>query len=298
VVTDVVVRPAAPLRRGTDAPALVLTRRGGSAANVAVQVAAAGGRSRFVGCVGRDGAGDALLADLAGHGVEVCVQRRGRSGAIVVVLEGGERSFLTDRGSVTALDRLPRGALAGVTALHVPAYSLDGEPLATTARRAVTRARAAGALVSVDTSSVAVLERLGAGPLVALRPDVVFADAEEADALGGPPALAAALADGAAVGQARSASPPLLLVKAVVGSGPHRAVSGGDEPATTVWSAGSPTLAVPLARVLGTVGDRTGAGDAFAAGFLIARTGGAAVPAAVAAGHRRAVAHLRSLGAR
>ena len=312
LVTDVVVRPAGPLRRGTDATAVVHARRGGSAANVAVHVVAAGGEARFVGCVGRDVAGDVLVADLARQSVEVCARRRGGSGTIVVIVDGdGERSFLTDRGACTALDRLPPGALAGAAALHLPAYSLDGEPLATTARRAAARARAAGLLVSVDTSSVAVLERVGVEAIAALAPDVVFANVEESEALGGPPALLAALARngrarqgarGGAVGPGAPrpprpagqspSRPPVVVVKAATPGGPTVA-------ATEVWSSGRAAPAVVALRSpLAVVPDSTGAGDAFAAGFLVARTRGGGWRAAVAAGHRRAAAHLRSLGAR
>ncbi|MEZ5237319.1 MAG: PfkB family carbohydrate kinase [Acidimicrobiales bacterium] len=140
LVEDVVVSPAGPLRRGTDTPAVVQRRRGGSAANVAVNVVAAGGRARFVGAVGDDPAGRQLVAALRAEGVEVAVQRHGRTGSVVVVLDpDGERSFYTDRGACPTLARLPGGALRGAAALHVPAYSLDGEPLAGLTRRTLAR---------------------------------------------------------------------------------------------------------------------------------------------------------------
>jgi sugar/nucleoside kinase (ribokinase family) len=66
-----------------------------------------------------------------------------------------------------------------------------------------------------------------------------------------------------------------------------------------VWRADRPTpLVVPLRGAFASVPDSTGAGDAFTAGFLVAHTGGESLARAVRAGHRRARAHLRSLGAR
>ena len=56
-------------------------------------------------------------------------------------------------------------------------------------------------------------------------------------------------------------------------------------------------LAVPLPEPSGEVADTTGAGDAFAAGFLDARLGGADDVEAVAAGHRLAAAVLGQPGA-
>ncbi|MEZ5262442.1 MAG: carbohydrate kinase family protein [Acidimicrobiales bacterium] len=266
LVEDVVVSPAGPLRRGTDTPAVVQRRRGGSAANVAVNVVAAGGRARFVGAVGDDPAGRQLVAALRAEGVEVAVQRHGRTGSVVVVLDpDGERSFYTDRGACPTLARLPGGALRGAAALHVPAYSLDGEPLAGLTRRTLARARQLGLCRSIDASSVAVLERLGVGALDELDADVLFVNPDEAAWFG--------------LHQPRAG---LVVYK------------GGKGP--TVVLAADGTRHEVAAEPPDRLADTTGAGDAFAAGFLVAHLAGASPRVAVAAGRRRARHWLRDLG--
>ena len=271
LVEDVVVRPAGPLREGTDTVAWVERRRGGSAANVAVAVVAAGTRARFVGRVGADPLGDRLVTELEEAGVEVCVQRRGRTGSIVAVLDSsGERSFYTDRGAADALDRLPRGWAADMGALHLPLYSFDGEPLASTARRAI--AARSQALVSVDLSSVAVIERLGPDLVDGLGADIVFANEAEAALIDLP------LTGGAPTGA------PLAVVKR--GAQPTRLYRG------------DAVTEVADSRKVGAVLDTVGAGDAFAAGFLVARLAGRNDSACARAAHRAAVTHLRRLTAR
>ncbi|MDY7105631.1 MAG: PfkB family carbohydrate kinase [Actinomycetota bacterium] len=274
LVEDVVVRPSRELRRGTDTDAHVLRRRGGSAANVAVAVARAGGRARFVGCVGADRAGGELVAALEEEGVDVVVERRGRSGTVVAVLSpDGERSFLTDRGSADDLRALPDGALADVGVLHVPAYSLARGATAATAHRAITAARDAGALISLDASSYAVLEARRGESLGRLRPDVLHANADEAEVLG--------------VGPGR----PLEGVGQLV-------LTAGAGPTTLVDAHGTATE-IPVDR-LGGVTDTTGAGDAFVggllAGILGTRAAGASadLAAATLAGHAAAAAQLRT----
>lgn len=263
LVEDVVVRPVGRLREGTDTDAVIERRRGGSAANVAVAVAAAGGRARFVGCVGADPLGDRLVAELAAAGVDVAVQRKGRTGSVVAVLDpAGERSFYTDRAAAALLDALPDGWDREMAALHVPLYSLDGGALAGTAQAAI-RARG-GAMLSVDASSVAVIERLGLDVVVALAPDLLLANAAEAAALA-----------------------PLRSAFAQI---PQIVVKQGPEP--TVVLAGGDRIEVPVRDVLATR-DTVGAGDAFAAGLLVALVDGAPLLAAVRQGQRSAADHLR-----
>jgi sugar/nucleoside kinase (ribokinase family) len=63
---------------------------------------------RFVGRVGDDAAGAALVRDLVGAGVDARVQREGRTGTIVILVdEDGERTMYPDRAAA--------GELAGVT---------------------------------------------------------------------------------------------------------------------------------------------------------------------------------------
>ena len=274
LVEDIVVWLAGAPGEGTDTEARVFRRRGGSAANVAALCAASGTPARFVGHVGADDLGDRLLASLAASGVDVCVRRGGRTGTIVVLVSpGGERTMLTDRGAARDLAPSDAAWLDGVTVLHLPAYSLTEGALAETSAALAHRAKAAAMKVSIDASSVAVLERYGAarflGLMADLRPDVLLTNDDEQRLLG--------VCDRAPEGVG------LLVV--------HRgrgAATAAD--ATGIVANVSPAMVHEAA-------DTTGAGDAFAAGFLPAFQKGLSVDDALAAGHACAARTLDAPGA-
>jgi ribokinase len=292
---DVVLRPGRTLAIGTDVPGTVRLRQGGSAANTARWLGRLGASSVLVCAVGRDGPGRALVGALRSDRVVVRASRvagqpTGRIG--VVVSSDGERSFVADRGAADWLGPadVDPAWFAGADLLHLPAYSLLGEPLGAAGREAIRLARAAGALVSLDLASVGPLlagGRDGALELVRfVAPDVLFATASELAGLLGSPVGAADLA-----GPGEASLAPLVVVKRGAGGA---AVRGRDP-------AGNP-IAFEVATKPLPVLDSTGAGDAFDAGFLVGylaerRSGSptaAGLRRAVLAGHRAAA---RQLGA-
>ena len=255
LVVDIVASAGEPLARASDAAGTIVFRQGGSAANTARWVARLGGRAVFVGAVGRDDWGRRLRASLEEAGVQVRVVPRARPTArIVVIVEpGGERTFVTDRGAATLLGAQDLRAtwFRGADALHLPAYSLLSEPLGAAARRAVELSRAAGSVVSVDLASRRPLmargRRTAWETIMAVAPDLLFANDAEAAALTGPR------------GDIRLLElAPIVVVKE--GSAGCRIVARttGPEPAR---------LAVATSPVR--AADTTGAGDAFDAGFLV-----------------------------
>lgn len=253
----------------TDTPVVIERRQGGSAANVAVAFAALGQPARFIGQVGDDALGRDLGHQLVQAGVEVVLRRQGRTGTVIVMCDDhGERSMLTDRGASVLLDRPEPVWLDRLSRLHLPLYSLVGEPLATTALILARWARERGQAVSIDLSSTALLADLAPGRLSEIlseiAPSVVLADEAEAE-LG--------------ASQAELVVPGRLLV-----------IKRGPAPALVHQGSGRP-MAVP-ALDLGPVSDTTGAGDAFGAGLLDALSRGADALAAVAAGHRAAARRL------
>jgi sugar/nucleoside kinase (ribokinase family) len=267
LVEDVVVWPDGPVQRGSDTPSRVFRSRGGSAANVAA-AAAPYVPTRFLGCVGADPLGDRLIASLAAAGVDVRAQRRGRTGTIVVLVDpDGERTFLPDRAAAADLAPVPATELDGVALLHVPAYGLYGGRTATTVRMLLDLAAARGVPVSLDASSWAVLRSIGdfADVVRRARPVVLFANADEA----------------------RELRLPLPGTTVVVKDGPRP---------TTVLLADGGTLRVPVPPVDG-VRDSTGAGDAFAAGWLSATMEGRDGTACAQRAHELARAVLAIPGA-
>jgi len=270
LVEDVVVRPTAAHRPDTDNPAVIRRRRGGSAANVAEAAAVAGGRVRFVGRVGDDPLGERLVADLVAAGVDVRVQRAGHTGSIVVVVEPVEgRTMYPDRGAAVELGPIDGSWADGVTWLHLPAYSLCTEPAGSSSIAFVDAVRGrARSRLSVDVSSTAVVDAYGPGRftelLARLAPDVVFATAAEAARL-------------------TRGLPCTLVVK--------------DGPRPVAIHAPDGAIAEVAVPPVASIVDPTGAGDAFAAGFLVATMGGAAAPEAVAAGNALAARVLRVVGA-
>jgi sugar/nucleoside kinase (ribokinase family) len=269
LIEDVRVRPSGPIRPGTDTPSTIERRLGGSAALVALAAARDGTKSAFVGNVGRDAAGDRLLDDLAAAGVVAHVSRSGRTGTVVALLaDDGDRTMLTDRASSGDFSGFEPAWLREIAILHVPAYSLLGGSLARAAEAAIPRVRRERGLISVDVSSVGAITDFGTTDFLQLighlGPDVLLANKDEA-------ALLSTEADLGGLGG-------IVVVKQ------------GAEPAL-VWR-GTDLTEVPVpdpARVT----DSTGAGDAFAAGFLGGLMRGVGPGAAAERGHAVAARTIR-----
>ena len=271
LVEDVVVHLLEDVNVASDTRSIVTRRRGGSAANMIEAACTAGGRARFIGQVGNDPTGRWLTEQLEAVGADVVVRWRGRTGTIVVLVDpSGERTMLADRAACIELADPDPTWLNGLHTLHIPYYSLVGEPLATTTRTLAGWANERGIRVSVDASSAALLQHDGADAaldrIAALHPHVVLANELEAEVLG--PGLHPDRLGGATV-----------------------VVKHGAEPAVVLQSGHEP-LYVP-GVLLDDVRDTTGAGDAFAAGLLLSLADGADLMAAVQHGHDVAAAALR-----
>jgi sugar/nucleoside kinase (ribokinase family) len=239
LVLDVIVRLDQPLATDADATSRIALRPGGQGANVAAWVAVLGGRSRFVGKRADDDAGTLAADHLRRLGVELVgpVEAAGNGVIVSLVQPTGERTMCADRGVATTFrpEEVDAAWFADCTHLHVSGYALLREPVRFAAAAAVDHARAAGARVSVDLSSWSVIRDYGAerfrSDLEQLGPDVVFANEDEDRILRGP----------------------ILGAEWILKRGAAGASFHGDE-----------REALPVEFV-----DSTGAGDAFAAGWLV-----------------------------
>ena len=279
LIEDVVVWLNSELKSqiniGSDTDSVIVRTRGGSAANVAMFGALTGTPSRFIGQVGNDNLGKQLCASLRESGVDVCTVAEGRTGSIVVVVQpNGERTFLTDRGVASEFSVFDASYLAGVSIVHVPTYSLAHDPLATTAIQYIRAARAAGALISVDASSTSVLRDYGIDRyselITSISPDVFLCNNDEAALLN------------------IDSEHPMPGAELTV-------IKRGALPITVVTAAGVVTEVAtpPVANIV----DTTGAGDAFAAGFLPVYATSRNIKDSITNGNLIAARVLRSPGA-
>lgn len=282
VALDIFVRPDADAAPGTDTPGLVRMAPGGSAANVAVWAARLGARSSFIGAVGDDYAAGFLRADLEREGVIAHLQRLPAASAAVAVLvdERGERTMIPDRGAALLLapSMVHEALLPPDCWLHLPAYSLFEAPLAEAALHAADLCRAGGGRVSVDTSSVAPLRAYGRERFLDLldriEPEVLLANADEAAYLSG-------LDDAEEGSLILQRAAPVVVWKL----GAAGALARGERPVR------APGLEVPAL-------DSTGAGDAFAAAFIVAWSQDAPLDEALDRANRLAAVVVQHIGAR
>lgn len=239
---------------------------GGAESNVAIGVQRLGGSASWIGRVGSDAVGDLIVRELRAEGVTVNAVRDTEVPTALMSKErphpGASRITYYRRGmagSRLGPADVPAAAIGAAKALYITGISaaLGEGPLAA-AHTAIDHAKAAGTLVAFDVnhrgSLVNDLEAIQAAYRgLAERSDVIFAGDDEAELLTGQSdperQLDALLAFGAQ--------------HAVVKLGEHGALHKSVDGVVTKRDA----IAV-------TVVDTVGAGDAFAAGWLLEWIGG------------------------
>jgi sugar/nucleoside kinase (ribokinase family) len=282
LVYDLLARIGGSVAFGTDTFAPIHAVAGGSGANAAAWLASLGIKTDFVGRVGDDVLGEALAEELRGAGVTPHLARDPSlgTGKVFVLVDGaGERTMITDRGAGEALrpEDLPLALFDGGH-LHLSGYMFSGGSRRETALEALRLAREAGMSVSVDPSSVPLLEAVG--PELFLEwtrgADLCFPNLEEGTLLSGerkPDRVAQRILD--------------HYTGVVLKLG-----------ATGAVYAGADGERVRFPAEPGRVADTTGAGDALCAGFLASWLSDATPAAALQRGVEVAAWAVERLGAR
>ncbi|UQA58696.1 carbohydrate kinase family protein [Polyangium aurulentum] len=249
-------------REGDDAAIRALGwGSGGAAVNVATAVALLGMGARLLARIGKDPAGDVALSAARAAGVDLgAIQRdevHSTGLCFAAVSPSGERTFFSHRGANRALELPPASDLfRGIRWLHLSGHALLEDRQRDTSLALAREASARGVPVSLDLCLP--LVRTHRTDVLDLSPSlaVLFANELEIAAL-----LPSAAGDPVenAIGSLEKAGVPLVAAK--LGA---RGSMLSDRGARHVL----PALPVD-AR------DTTGSGDAYVAGFVVARLRGA-----------------------
>jgi sugar/nucleoside kinase (ribokinase family) len=285
LMTDTVARATLPLARGSDTPAAVTMHGGGSGANIAAWLAVDGADVAFVGRRGSDIAGRNRDMELMGYGVDarlVMDPERPTGTCVVMVTHKGDGTMMSDPGANAALspDDLPKDLFTPGGHLHVSGYTLINQGSRPAALAACQMAARAGMTVSVDAASSAPVERAGAEPFLQMSngASLLLVNAAEATVLTGRE-------DPEQAARVLNAWYPQVVLKM-------------EADGALFYSGGRPdpvrAPAVPPERIV----DKTGAGDAFCAGFLPPWLDKKPPGEALASGCRLAAQSLTVLGAR
>jgi len=250
VIDDIVVVPQSEIRRDTDTPSTIRFRPGGSASNTAAWLGSLGSAVDFVGIVGAaDVDRHATQFAVGGVRAHLAAHPHLPTGTIVVIVDDQQRAMLTERGANADFDGdlVTDALLTEAAVLHLTGHTVFGRDDTSSIERLVGRARALGVDVSVDPGSAGYLADRGIETFqrVFAEATVLFPSLDEGVALTGltqPDDIALALGASGA------------LVVMTMGIAGVVIAEGG--------------VLTRVAAVPATVTDPTGAGDAFAAGFL------------------------------
>jgi sugar/nucleoside kinase (ribokinase family) len=305
VMVDITAIVDEPINYASDTPARVSLQAGGAAANSACWLAHDGHDAALIGAVGDDAFGSLVRNHLAALQVtDLLVTMPGSvTGTCVVIVDAsGERTMLPDPGANAGLTPrdLPGAAFRSGDHLHLSGYTLLHADTRAAGMAALQRARDAGMTTSLDPASAAPLAQ---NPRV-LDPamtliDVLIANEAEAEVLTGfaDPRLAlAALTDLVATAVVKLGSEGSIALRTGARrTGARRTRALDDSPshgAHAPAGESASTRAVDAEIV-----DTTGAGDAFAAGFLPAWVAGLRLHDCLNAGSRSAARAVARVGA-
>jgi ribokinase len=224
---------------------------GGSAGNFARAAAREGAEVRFVGCVGNDLVGDLLVRSLQVQGIETMVKRVDRqSGTILSLVKEDGKTMICSRGANDGLDStwIEKVFLRNADHLHLSGYSFLSTAQRGSTHRAIEIARSLDFTISIDPPPANLIRNFGVPAFLAeiSTADFIFPNLEEGMILSGEESkkeIVDILAEGFPLGVLTLGEAGSL---AWHGKERDRYVS---DPITAI--------------------DATGAGDAFAAGFVL-----------------------------
>ena len=256
---------------------------GGSVANTCAVAAGLGARVAFLGKVSDDALGQAFRRDIVAAGVMFPTPALAGGAAtarcLIAVTPDGERTMNTYLGACVTFgpQDLDEAIIAASAVTYLEGYLYDPDQAQAAFMRAARVAHEAGQQVALSLSDAFCVDRHRAAfrALVAGHVDILFANEAEVCSLYEEDTFEAAAGhagrDVALAALTRSADGSVIL-------------SGGER--------------IEVSAAPAQVVDTTGAGDAYAAGFLAAMAKGRSLAACGALGSKAAAAVIGALGGR
>lgn len=248
---DVIVKMQTELHVGSDTSSQISMHGGGAAANTATWLANLGHSVYFSCRLGNDAAGRAIAAEFDQWSIEYHKEflANEKTGVVVVLVNNaGERTMFPDSGANSGIDEKNLPPLAGFDAAFLSGYSLFN-PLSTSGvLRMISMIKAANIPLIFDPASVGTMTSFGRERVLEMLSvmDIAIMNDDEARFIAGKSELNDAL-------ESLTSLVPLVVIK--TGSSGAIAQLRGD------------TLLESKTEAIAAI-DTTGAGDAFAAGFI------------------------------
>jgi sugar/nucleoside kinase (ribokinase family) len=254
------------------AEATLLRLPGDNARNVCEGIVRLGGLAAYAGSTGKDDDGRFLERALKSLGIRsLLAEKPGKTGRILIyITPDGERTFAVDLGNGLDFSKIPKAEVAGSKYLYLTSITiLAAGPIARTSMQAVRIAKRTNTCIAFSLESPPMIRRNNKRLIELIEGiDVLFANEEEAAALGLPPS------------QISKKVKYLYLKRGVKGS-------------SVFWDRKKFEIPKYSKRTV----DTTGAGDYYAAGVLSALCRGLDAEEAGREGARLAAEIVERLGA-
>jgi sugar/nucleoside kinase (ribokinase family) len=269
------------IAQGVETRAKISTQGGGAAANVASWLATHGTSAYVIARVGDDSAGRTVIEELDKFGVEHSdsVIEGVNTGVVIVVVDGlGERTMFPDSGANAGLNKNDLPPLDGFNAIYLSGYSLINPISREGILEIIDIARGQKLPIAFDPATVGVLAEAGITKVrewITLM-DLLILNEEEAQFISGKANPIDAAAD------LLQLAPQVVIKRGAYGA------LGQRRGEALVQVDATPT----------TVIDTTGAGDAFAAGFIQIWSAGGELVDALNNGAERAGRCVSHIGSR
>jgi hypothetical protein len=281
IMLDVTAMTSGHISQALETRAVISTQGGGAAANVASWLAKEGTATFLIARVGDDAAGRVVLSELDQYGVSHSnlVIAGAKTGVVIVLVDPlGERTMFPDSGANSGLTVADLPPLEEFTAAYFSGYAFVNPQSREGALQILKEVRAKGIPIFFDPSTVGVLMGVG---LAQIRDwltlvDVVILNEEEAQFITGFANVIEAAEDLLVL------TPTVVIKRGAIGA----------------LAAGRDVAVVQVPSVSTIVIDTTGAGDAFAAGFIRAWSHEMALVDALKAGARLGAQCVALVGSR